>query len=248
MANFGETPIASVLILIAMEAEAQPLLDKLKLAHVDTRPNFTECIPYEGVYNNCKITLITNGKSKRFGVDNVGTDPATLACYMGIERYNPDIIINAGTAGGFKRAGACIGDAYITTKMHFHDRRIPIPGFTEYGKGDYTSTETTKLVQALGFKSGGVTTSNSLDHTEMDDTLMAENGASVKDMEAAAIAWVAEMAGIPFFALKVVTDIVDGDRPTQDEFFENLGSAAKSLQEKLPVLVDFLVGKKLTEL
>ena len=45
-------------------------------------------------------------------------------------------------------------------------------------------------------------------------------GACVKDMEAAAIAWVAETAKVPFFALKVVTDIVDGDRPTQDEFFE----------------------------
>jgi len=35
---------------------------------------------------------------------------------------------------------------------------------------------------------------------------------SVKDMEAAAIAWVAKLNNTPFFALKVVTDIVDGDR------------------------------------
>jgi 5'-methylthioadenosine nucleosidase len=44
---------------------------------------------------------------------------------------------------------------------------------------------------------------------------MLENNASVKDMEAAAIAYVAELAGVPFFGVKVVTDIVDGDRPTQ---------------------------------
>jgi len=36
--------------------------------------------------------------------------------------------------------------------------------------------------------------------------------ASVKDMEAAAIAWVAKLSNTPFFALKIVTDIVDGDR------------------------------------
>lgn len=30
--------------------------------------------------------------------------------------------------------------------------------------------------QALGLKSGVVTTGNSLDHTEMDDTVMLENG------------------------------------------------------------------------
>lgn len=77
---------------------------------------------------------------------------------------------------------------------------------------------------------------------------MAENDASVKDMEAAAIAYVAEQANVPFFAVKVVTDIVDGDRVTQDEFFENLASASKSLQEKIPKVVDFVLGRKISEL
>jgi 5'-methylthioadenosine nucleosidase len=45
-----------------------------------------------------------------------------------------------------------------------------------------------------------------------------------------------------------VTDIVDGGRPTQDEFFENLATAAASLQEKVPQLIDFVVGKKLSDL
>ena len=31
--------------------------------------------------------------------------------------------------------------------------------------------------------------------------------ASVKDMEAAAVAWAAELYQVPYFALKVVTDI-----------------------------------------
>jgi 5'-methylthioadenosine nucleosidase len=72
--------------------------------------------------------------------------------------------------------------------------------------------------------------------------------ASVKDMEAAAIAWVAELSNIPFIALKVVTDIVDGDRVTQEEFFENLGAASRSLQDATPKLIDFVLGKKLSEL
>ena len=36
--------------------------------------------------------------------------------------------------------------------------------------------------------------------------------ASVKDMEAAAIGWVADVSKVPFIAFKIVTDIVDGDR------------------------------------
>ena len=29
--------------------------------------------------------------------------------------------------------------------------------------------------------------------------------------------------GVPLIAVKAITDIVDGDKPTQDEFMENLG-------------------------
>jgi 5'-methylthioadenosine nucleosidase len=65
--------------------------------------------------------------------------------------------------------------------------------------------------------------------------------ASVKDMEAAAIAWVAELSSTPFFSLKVVTDIVDGERPTHEEFLENLSSAASVLQKKLPEVIDFVI-------
>lgn len=81
-----------------------------------------------------------------------------------------------------------------------------------------------------------------------DDKLMAENNASVKDMEAAAVAYVAELAKVPFLALKVVTDIVDGDRVTQEEFFENLAAASASLQEKIPKVIKYVMGKQLSEL
>lgn len=69
--------------------------------------------------------------------------------------------------------------------------------------------------------------------------------ASVKDMEAAAIAWAADLSNTPFIALKVVTDIVDGDRPAEEEFFENLATAAASLQVMVPKVIEFVVGKSL---
>jgi len=77
---------------------------------------------------------------------------------------------------------------------------------------------------------------------------MEENDASVKDMEIAAIAWAAEMFKTPHFGVKVVTDIVDGDKPTQDEFLENLQSAATSLQEALPKVIDYVCDKSHHEL
>lgn len=77
---------------------------------------------------------------------------------------------------------------------------------------------------------------------------MESNDASVKDMEAAAIAWVTELSGTPFFALKVVTDLVDGGVVTQDEFMANLSTAAATLQINLLAVINYVVGRSLTEL
>ncbi len=44
---------------------------------------------------------------------------------------------------------------------------------------------------------------------------------------------VAHLHGAPFLALKGITDIVDGDRPPQEEFLENLHRAAQALQARI---------------
>ena len=49
----------------------------------------------------------------------------------------------------------------------------------------------------------------------------------------------------PLVAIKVVTDIVDGDKPSHEEFLENLATAAQSLQKTVPAALDFIAGKPL---
>ncbi len=171
-------------------------------------------------------------------------------------------LLNAGTCGGFQRKTAQIGDVFLTTAVAHHDRRIPIPQFEEYGIGKLSfhdndsnnnSTNSNKhhhyhdldqWAQDLGYKLGVCSTGNSLDATERDHAMMEHvNDASVKDMEAAAVAWVCAMHHVPFVGIKVVTDIVDGDRPTQEEFLEHLHTAAASLQEAVPKVLDYLIAK-----
>ena len=62
------------------------------------------------------------------------------------------------------------------------------------------------LVQA-----GVVSSGNSLDWVKEDWDIMQQNGAAVKEMEAAGIAWALHFFDIPFFCLKSITDIVDGE-------------------------------------
>jgi 5'-methylthioadenosine nucleosidase len=47
---------------------------------------------------------------------------------------------------------------------------------------------------------------------------------------------------------QAITDIVDGGRPTQEEFLENLSSAAAALQSTLPRVLQFVSGKTLSQL
>jgi 5'-methylthioadenosine nucleosidase len=89
---------------------------------------------------------------------------------------------------------------------------------------------------------------NSLDYTDKDMEIMTNHKAAVKEMEAAAIAWVAQLFKKPMFCVKAVTDIVDGDKPTQEEFLENLHAAAAALQQVLPKVLEFVSGKTLREL
>jgi 5'-methylthioadenosine nucleosidase len=139
--------IKHVLIVIAMEAEAAPLLEKLKLSIIPSVAKNSPCLMYSGCYKGCTVSVVTNGKSSKFGVDNVGTVPAALTTFLAINQLSPDLVINAGTAGGFKKKGAAIGDAFICTHMMNHDRRIPIPGFTEYGTGSYSAFPTPNIVE-----------------------------------------------------------------------------------------------------
>ena len=109
-------------------------------------------LAYSGEHSGVCVDVVMPGKCAEHGVDNVGTVPSAVLAYAALEAFHPDLLINAGTAGGFKvsksRApcewwrciglrlvshhplqakGAAIGDVYLATHIANHDRRIPLP-------------------------------------------------------------------------------------------------------------------------
>jgi len=246
-------PIKRVVVAIAMEAEAAPFVDYLKLKKDESFfPSNVSFEAFVGNHNSCDVTVVTNGKDSVYGtnVDNVGTVPAALITYLTLQKYDGkvDLLINAGTCGGFRSKGAEIGDVFLTTAVANHDRRIPIPGFDTYGIGKVKTVVAETLAKEMDAKLGVCSTGNSLDMSDVDKSFISSNDASIKDMEAAAISWSCEMFETPHFGVKVVTDIVDGEKPTQEEFFENLSSAANKLQQSLPIIIDHVCGKQHDEL
>ena len=176
-----------------------------------------------------------------------------------------DLVLSVGTAGGFSQHGACIGDVFLSTKCVFHARRIPEISKTEgqnpscitleeYGFGHFRSPNLIGLARAIDLKLGVVTTSDSLDCSDRDMALMMAEGATVKEMEAAAVAWVCHHAGIPFLAIKSITDIVDEYHKedstelmaTREMFEGNFDYAISTLKEKMKKVLTYLDHAKLS--
>uniref|UniRef100_A0A2N9F1S6 Nucleoside phosphorylase domain-containing protein n=1 Tax=Fagus sylvatica TaxID=28930 RepID=A0A2N9F1S6_FAGSY len=211
-------------------------------------PKGVSWVRYRGVYKDLNINLIWPGKDLTLGVDSVGTVSASLVTYASIQALKPDLVINAGTAGGFKAKGVGIGDVFLASDCAFHDRRIPIPVFDMYGVGLRQAYSTPNLVKELNLKVGKLSTGDSLDMSSQDEASITANDATLKDMEGAAVAYVADLLKVPVIFVKAVTDLVDGEKPTAEEFLQNLAAVTAALDQAVTQVIDFINGKCLSEL
>lgn len=235
--------IDHVVLLFAMQDEALPLIRRLELAD---KGNLQPPMPmrwYDGEVGSLRVDVVVMGADRRYGVDCVGTQPAAVATHIALHKLNPDLLVNAGTCGGFIQRGGAIGKVYLTGgPFYFHDRRIPLAPFEKYADGGYQLCDVDDWAAALKLEQGVVSSGNSLDMNEDDAQRIHAFGTHAKDMEAAAIAWVADQYEKPLCAVKAVTDLVDGEHPTHEEFERNLHTASDALSDTLVRLLHHLDG------
>ena len=222
------------LFVLAMEAEATPIRKKLGLTG---EGNLLAKGVTARLWSNDSVHIVTNGYDSRFDVDAIGTLPASLTTFLAIQETNPKIVISAGTCGGFIARDGFIGEIILADRCVFHDRRIPLEGFMKYGVGDFRVEDLRTIAERHGFKIGTVSTGDSLDSQPSDLDFMNSVNAVAKDMEAAAVAWACALNEVPFTALKVTTDLVDGEITTEEEFVTNLQYASNRLSEGILSLI-----------
>jgi 5'-methylthioadenosine nucleosidase len=236
--------VQSVTLIMAMEQEAAPIVARYSLKRADE--SFLPGAPFVAwsgtAEKGLKLNVVWCGYDKRFGVNNVATTAAAVATYASVVAFGKvDLIVSAGTAGAFGQRGAKICDVFLSSKCIFHSRRIP-DGVTgvleEYGFGHFRSPPLYRLAREAGLQVGVISTADSLDCSPTDMALLLAEGAVVKEMEAAAVAWVCQQLAIPFIALKSITDIIDSGESTREEFDRNLAAAAQALQVKLVLLLE----------
>lgn len=239
-----DTPIQHVVLLYAMQDEAMPLIRRLELADKGFLSPPMPMRWYDGSVGSLRVDVAVMGADRRFGIDCIGTQPAAVATQIVLDKLNPDLLINAGTCGGFIKRGGAIGKVYLTGgPFYFHDRRIPLAPFEKYADGGWQLCDVTKWAEALGLEQGVVSSGNSLDMNDDDASRIEAAGTHAKDMEAAAIAWVADQHEKPLCAVKAVTDLVDGEHPTHEEFERHLHTASEALSEAVEHLLRLLAGQ-----
>jgi len=225
-----KSPIQKVMLVIAMDAEAEPIISSLKL-HKLTHP-FSD-MPmqgYVGNYGHFSIFLITNGQDPGLKISNVGTQAATLTTYIGIQYFHPDLIINIGTAGGVEQNGVKLREIYVSEKIYFYDRRIMLEKYDEYGLGGYPSAQL--AYKKIDIKPGIVCSGDSFDNNQTDYDIFIKQNCSAVDMEAAGVAWVSMLAKIPMFAIKGITNFVRGN-DIHRQYEENYPIVTLTLSQKL---------------
>lgn len=233
----------NICYIVAMEAEAAPFVERFNVEKVEGAFHPLPCILYQKQLDREHVlNIVVNGT--QHGSSLIGCEAATLTTIKAIETLQPDIVINSGTCGAFKKYGAEIGKVYIGSGVMFHDRRVM--GDDEWGTqalGNYAlSARSKEVADALGLEMAKVTTGSSLDMQPCDLQIIEENGGRLKDMEAAAVAFVCSLLKVPCMLVKSVTDLVDGGVDTFEEFSRNLHKASHELSKVNVKLVEYLVS------
>ena len=234
-----KNPIKKILLVVAMDTEAQPIINEL---HLHPLPHSFTNLPmrgYAGEQGNTKILLIMNGEDPINKVQNIGTQAATLSTYLGVEYFHPDLIISIGTAGAVIENGVQLKDIIASKKIYFFDRRIPMDGYYNYGRGGYTSMSLTAIDHQLNFKPGIVCSGDSFDEAEIDYKIFLKEHCSAIDMEAAGVAWVSMLTKTPMIAIKGITNFVRG-KNIHAQYKKNLPEVTIMLANKLKQLIHHL--------
>ena len=201
-------------IIVAMESERDTLLAHMK----DIREaRVYDMTFYIGLLGEKEVVLAQSGVGK------VNAAFGTLAM---IERYAPSLILNTGVAGGLAE-GIAQGDVAVAENLVQHDMDTsplgdPVGYISGIGKVYLPCDETLvsaamRAAEKLGYKAyrGTVASGDAFIGTSEARTRILTNFESAVscEMEGASCAHVAYRAGIPFAAVRTISDSANGDAP-----------------------------------
>lgn len=194
-------------ILCAGDREAAPFLPLIRESRITEKAMLTF---HEGQLGGVDAVVLYSGVCKV---------NAAIAAQILIDTFGVDLIINAGTAGGMDER-LRLFDTAISTEAVYHDVAPHIlTGFhpwmeTEYFKADPHLLQLSRqAVHALGAENrvywGRMATGEAFITDEGRQIINRRYAPLTVDMETASVAHVCHVNGIPFLAVRSITDTAD---------------------------------------
>ena len=231
-------------IIGAMEPEVALLKEAIQGLQTSDMGGYTF---YAGTINDVEIVLVQSG---------IGKVASAVATTLLVSHYNPDCVINTGSAGGFDKELE-VGDVVISSEVRHHDVDVTafnyeigqVPNMPAAFEAHPTLIEAAQTsvsqVSDVKVKTGLITTG---------DTFMCQPEAIDKarenfpammacEMEGAAIAQACHQMGVPFVVIRSLSDIAGKESPTSFEAY--LEKASKYSSQMVMALLTNLKGKSL---
>lgn len=215
-------------IIGAMEEEVAIL--KSQMSDVETLQT-AHVVFYKGKLNHTDVVLTQSG----IGKVNVAISTTLL-----IQQFQPDCIINTGSAGGLQ-PGMALGDVIVSTEVTYHDADArafgysmgQIPGMPETYKADqnlihHVNDVLNTLEQPV--REGLIVSGDSFIGTNEQRSIILQHfpNAMAAEMEAAAIAQTCYQFSVPFIVTRAISDLADADAGMTFEAFLKVASQSSS--------------------
>ncbi|MGR5127257.1 5'-methylthioadenosine/S-adenosylhomocysteine nucleosidase [Photobacterium swingsii] len=214
-------------IIGAMEQEVAILKDQLTNCETHKKAG---CTIYTGTLNGADIVLLQSG---------IGKVAAAVGSAIMLEVFQPDVVLNTGSAGGFD-SSLNVGDVVISTEVRYHDADVTAFGY-EIGQmaqqpAAFASDEKLMDIAAQALATmenvhavrGLICTGDAFVCSAEKQQFIRDNFPAViaVEMEAAAIAQACHQFNVPFVVVRAISDVADKESPMS--FDEFLPLAAKS--------------------
>ncbi|MGN7388497.1 5'-methylthioadenosine/S-adenosylhomocysteine nucleosidase [Sporosarcina sp. SAFN-015] len=219
-----------IAIIGAMEQEVEILRGKIENPQIET---IAGCEFVEGKIGSHDVVLVKSG---------IGKVNASIATTLLIQSYSPDVVLNTGSAGGFKES-LDVGTVVISDEVRHHDVDATafgyeigqVPGMPASYPADERLIQIAKeAVEEIGehehavglIASGDVFMSDAKRVEIVKEQFPAMIAA---EMEAAGVAQVCHQFGTPFVVIRALSDIAG--KESSISFDEFLPLAAKHSSE-----------------
>lgn len=197
-----------IAIIGAMEEEVALLRSKLDNLQTEVHAGFEY---YTGQIEGTEIALLRSG---------IGKVNAAVSTTLLLQVYQPDYVINTGSAGGF-HTDLNVGDVVISSSVCHHDVDVTpfgyalgqVPGLPACFMPDQhlvkAAQEAIEDLKEVVHMHGLIATGDRFMHKEDDVNATRENFPEMIacEMEAAAVAQVCHSFSIPFVIIRSLSDI-----------------------------------------